>query len=211
MSHHHLALNTGIEKAIASTKAMTAQMALLLLCAYTDGPGISYGRTLLRETGANINDMLNPRYSKHIEKIAGKIHKHENLFIIGRNSLYPIALEAAIKIQEVSYIHAQGFAAGELKHGPIALIEKGTVCIVLGSDKETISNAIELQSRGATILGIAPENNDVFTHWIRVPDCSEAQPIATVIPIQLLAYYLAIKRGLDPDMPRNLAKSVTVK
>ncbi|PCI30808.1 glutamine--fructose-6-phosphate transaminase (isomerizing) [Candidatus Kaiserbacteria bacterium] len=211
MSDQHICINTGIEKAVASTKAMTAQMALLLLCAYSDGPGISYGRRILQETGANINDMLNPRYSKHIEKIAKKISKEENMFIIGRNSLYPMALEAAIKIQEVSYIHAQGFAAGELKHGPIALNQKGTICVVLGDDTQTLTNAIELKARGAKILGISPTNPDVFDYWIRVPDCGTAQAIATVIPTQLLAYYLAISRGVNPDMPRNLAKSVTVK
>ncbi len=211
MSTKHIDINTGAEKAVASTKAMTAQMAILLLCAYSDGPGIRTGRMLIQETGANINDMLNPRYSKHIEKIARKLSKEESLFIIGRNALYPIALEAAIKIQEVSYIHAQGFAAGELKHGPIALIQKGTVCLVLGDDPETITNAMELKTRGARIVGIAPTSHDLFDYWIRVPDCGTAQAIATVIPTQLLAYYLAIARGINPDMPRNLAKSVTVK
>lgn len=211
MSKQHLAINTGIEKAVASTKAMTAQMALLLLCAYTDAGDVQRGRQILKDTGANINDMLNPRYSKHVEGIAKRIYKNNTLFIIGRNTLYPIALEAAIKIQEVSYIHAQGFAAGELKHGPIALVEKGTVCIVLGDDIETLSNATELKSRGARIIGIAPTKATVFDLWIRVPDCGIAQPLATVIPVQLLAYYLAIARGIDPDMPRNLAKSVTVK
>lgn len=211
MSKRHLALNSGIEKAVASTKAMTAQMALLYLCAYTDGEGVTHGRRFLQELGANINDMLNPRYSKHIEEVAKEIAVHENMFIIGRNALYPIALEAAIKIQEVSYIHAQGFAAGELKHGPIALIQKGTVCVVLGDDQETVSNAIELKSRGAFIVGIAPAQASVFDLWIRVADCGTAQPIATVIPVQLLAYYLAVARDIDPDMPRNLAKSVTVK
>ena len=133
------------------------------------------------------------------------------MFIIGRGALYPMALEAAIKIQEVSYIHAQGFAAGELKHGPIALIEKRVPCIVLGDDQETISNAIELKSRGARIIGIAPTHADVFDEWIRVPDCDGAQAIASIVPVQILAYHLATLRGLDPDMPRNLAKSVTVK
>ena len=122
-----------------------------------------------------------------------------------------MALESAIKIQEVSYIHAQGFAAGELKHGPIALIEEGTPCLVLGDDQETISNATELKARGAMIIGVSPERKDVFDQWLKVPDCNGAQAIASIIPVQILAYHLAILRGLDPDMPRNLAKSVTVK
>ena len=122
-----------------------------------------------------------------------------------------MALEAAIKIQEVSYIHAQGFAAGEIKHGPIALIEPGVPCLVLGEDLETISNAVELKSRGATIIGVSNKRAEIFDEWLKVPDCAGAQAIASIIPVQILSYYLAIMRDLDPDMPRNLAKSVTVK
>jgi glucosamine--fructose-6-phosphate aminotransferase (isomerizing) len=212
----HLSINAGPEKAVASTKAATSQMALAFLLAYADAEirGISklnVGREILRSTAANINDNLNPRYEEHIREIARKLHTEDKLFIIGRGTLYPMALEAAIKIQEVSYIPALAFAAGELKHGPIALIENGTPCIVLGSNPETISNATELKSRGARIIGVSTKNSDIFDEWIRVADCDGAQAIASVIPVQILAYHLAIFRGLDPDMPRNLAKSVTVK
>lgn len=211
-----LPLNAGVEKAVASTKAATAQMAICFLLAHADaelrGCGIfNAGRELLRETSTAINELLNPRYAEHIRTVAEKIVDRDNMFIIGRGSLYPMALEAAIKIQEVSYIHAQGFAAGELKHGPIALIETRVPCLVLGDDPETISNAMELKARGARIIGISPTRADVFDEWIRVPDCDGAQSIATLVPIQILAYQLAILRDLDPDMPRNLAKSVTVK
>lgn len=207
----HLPINAGVEKAVASTKATTAQMALLLLLAYADDNSINAGREVLRTASAHINEMINPRYEEHIKSVAKKVVDHNTLFIIGRKSLYPMALESAIKIQEVSYIHAQGFAAGELKHGPIALIEEGTPCVVLGDDQETISNAVELKSRGAYIIGISCEKNDVFDDWIKVSDCRQAQAIATIVPIQIFAYHLAVLRGLDPDMPRNLAKSVTVK
>jgi len=206
-----LSINAGPEKAVASTKAATAQMALLFLLAYADINSINMGRHILRSTAASINDMLNPRYEEQIRKVAESIVKKDNLFIIGRGALFPMALEAAIKIQEVSYIHAQGFAAGELKHGPIALIEEGTPCLVLGDDQETISNATELKARGAVIIGVSSERKDVFDQWLKVPDCNGAQAIASIIPVQILAYHLAILRGLDPDMPRNLAKSVTVK
>lgn len=211
-----LPLNAGVEKAVASTKAATAQMAICFLLAHADAElrnrGIfNAGRELLRETSTAINELLNPRYAEHIRAVAEKIVDRDNLFIIGRGSLYPMALEAAIKIQEVSYIHAQGFAAGELKHGPIALIENRVPCLVLGDDAETISNAMELKARGARVIGISPTRADVFDEWIRVPDCDGAQSIATLIPVQILSYQLAILRGLDPDMPRNLAKSVTVK
>ncbi|MBT3348830.1 glutamine--fructose-6-phosphate transaminase (isomerizing) [bacterium] len=212
----HLPIQAGVEKAVASTKAATAQMALCFLLAYADAenirPGsINRGREILRSTASSINDLLNPRYAEYVEAIAEKIVDRRNMFIIGRGALYPMALESAIKIQEVSYIHAQGFAAGELKHGPIALIEKRVPCLVLGDDSETISNAMELKARGARIIGIAPTRADVFDEWLRVPDCNGAQAIASIIPVQLLAYHLAILKGLDPDMPRNLAKSVTVK
>lgn len=211
MSQIHIPINAGPEKAVASTKATTAQMALLFLLAHADRGTLNHGRDLLRTTAASINDMLNPRYEDHIRKVAQKVQAVPNMFIIGRGALYPMALESAIKIQEVSYIHAQGFAAGELKHGPIALIEKGVPCLVLGDDLETISNAMELKSRGAHIIGVSCEGAEIFDDWIRVPDCGGAQAIASIIPVQILAYHLAVCRGLDPDMPRNLAKSVTVK
>jgi glucosamine--fructose-6-phosphate aminotransferase (isomerizing) len=210
-----LLINAGPEKAVASTKAATGQMAVLLLIAHAVAGKLHEGRTLLLETGGQINDMLNPRYIEHIRSIAEKIHAHENMYIIGKGWNYPMALESAIKIQEVSYIHAEGFAAGELKHGPIALISKGTPCIALmGNDEFTndmLSNIQELKARGAMIIGIGPKKNDSFDHWIRVPDARAAQPIVNIIPVQILAYFLAVLRGRDPDMPRNLAKSVTVK
>jgi glucosamine--fructose-6-phosphate aminotransferase (isomerizing) len=210
-----LPINAGPEKAVASTKAATGQMAVLLLIAHAVAGKLNAGRTLLLETGGQINDMLNPRYIEHIEKIADAVHMHENMYIIGKSWNYPMALESAIKIQEVSYIHAEGFAAGELKHGPIALIEKGTPCIALmGNDEfssDMISNIMELRARGAMIIGVSPKRYDVFDHWIKVPDCGAAQAIVNIIPVQILAYSLAVLRGRDPDMPRNLAKSVTVK
>ncbi len=211
MSDVHIPINAGVEKAVASTKATTAQMALLFLLAHADNGTINQGREVLRDTAASINDMLNPRYEEHIREVAQKYFECPNMFIIGRGALYPMALEAAIKIQEVSYIHAQGFAAGELKHGPIALIEEGVPCMVLGDDLETISNAVELKSRGAKIIGVSSERADIFDDWIKVPDVNGAQAIASIIPVQIFAYHLAILKNLDPDMPRNLAKSVTVK
>lgn len=210
-----LFIKAGPEKAVASTKAATSQMALLLLLAYATANKLEEGKKLLLETASNVNELLNPRFVEHVEKIAKAICKQNNLFIIGKGGNYPMAEEAAIKIQEVSQIHAEGFAAGELKHGPIAMIEKGVPCLVLVGDdewsKEVLSNAMELKSRGATIIGIAPEKADVFDHFIRVPHAGPASPIVNLIPVQLLAFYLAIERGCDPDMPRNLAKSVTVK
>ena len=214
-SDFSLQIKAGPEKAVASTKAATSQMALLLLIAAAIKGELGEGRRLLAEVASQINDMLNPRFLNYIKDVAGKIKDHENAYIIGKAENYPMALEAAIKIQEVSYVHAEGFAAGELKHGPIALITEGTPCIALVANDEVksdiINNTIELKARGAHIIGISPENNEVFDEWIKVPDVGIASPLVNLIPVQLLAYYIAVLRGLDPDMPRNLAKSVTVK
>jgi glucosamine--fructose-6-phosphate aminotransferase (isomerizing) len=208
-------VKAGPEKAVASTKATTSQLAILTMLAYACAGKLDEGKKLLIETAAKINDMLNPRYEDHILKLARKIKNVESMYVIGRGMNYPMALESAIKLQEVSYIHAEGFAGGELKHGPIALISKGTACIALVANDEThdeiISNAIEIKARGGYIIGVSPQYEEVFDYWIRVPDAGNASPIVNIIPVQILAYQLALLRKNNPDMPRNLAKSVTVK
>ncbi len=208
-------VNAGAERAVVSTKATTAQLAVLTLLAYATAGRLQEGKLLLMNASAAVNDMLNPRYDEHIKKLAELLATRKDAFIIGRGLNYPIALEAAIKLQETCYMHAQGFAGGELKHGPLALIEEGTPCIALVANDETksdtISNAMEVKSRGGFIIGIAPENNEVFDYWIKVPDAGNASPIVNIIPVQVLAYHIAVLRGCDPDYPRNLAKSVTVK
>lgn len=216
MSDFSLCINAGPEKAVASTKAATSQLSVLLLLAYACAEKLHDGQKVLAELAAQVNDMLNPRFVEFVAGIAKKIVHNENMFIIGKGANFPMACEAAIKIQEVSYIHAEGFAGGELKHGPIAMIEKGTPCITLVSDnelqkKEIISNAMEIKARGGHIIGIAPEQNEVFNEWIRVPRGGVASALLNLIPVQVLSYFLAIERGYDPDKPRNLAKSVTVK
>ena len=214
-SDFSLHIKAGIEKAVASTKAATSQMALLMLIATAMIGELQEGRRHLAEVASKINDMLNPRFLTYIKAVAEKIKDQENCYIIGKAENYPMALEAAIKIQEVSYVHAEGFAAGELKHGPIALVTEGTPCIALIANDEvkndTINNTIELKARGAHIIGISPEKHEVFDDWIKVPVVGIASPLVNIIPTQLLAYYISVLRGLDPDMPRNLAKSVTVK
>jgi len=208
-------IKAGPEKAVASTKATTSQLAILTLLAYACDGGIPEGKQVLINTASQINEMLNPRYEEHIHALAEKIKNVESMYIIGRGANYPMALEAAIKLQEVSYIHAEGFAAGELKHGPIALISQGTPVIALVANdqnkKEILSNATEVKARGGYIIGVGPEKEEIFDYWIRVPDIKETSPIVNIIPIQILAYQLAVLRQNDPDKPRNLAKSVTVK
>ncbi|MBI3036707.1 glutamine--fructose-6-phosphate transaminase (isomerizing) [Candidatus Woesearchaeota archaeon] len=208
-------VNAGAERAVVSTKATTAQIAVLTLLAYATAGKLQEGKLLLMNAASAVNDMLNPRYEEHISKLAFLLLNKKDIFIIGRGINYPIALEAAIKLQETCYTHAQGFAAGELKHGPLALIDEGTPCIAIVANDETkqdmINNATEVKARGGYIIGIAPENNEVFDYWLKVPDVGDASPIVNIIPVQILAYHIAVMRGYNPDYPRNLAKSVTVK
>jgi glucosamine--fructose-6-phosphate aminotransferase (isomerizing) len=135
--------------------------------------------------------------------------------VIGRGVHYASALEAALKIKEVSYVHAEGFAAGELKHGVIALLEPGTPCLVLAPDDSTrtdvLSGASELRSRGARIIGVGSSPHPVFDEFVPIPDAGIGNVIVEAVPGQLLGYFAALARGHDPDRPRNLAKSVTVK
>lgn len=214
-SDEYFMVNAGVERSVVSTKATTAQLAVTTLLAYASIGKLQEGKFLLMDVAEAVNDMLNPRYEERIRKLAQMLKGRNDAYIIGRSLNYPMALEAAIKLQETAYIRAQGFAGGELKHGPLALIENGTPCIALVANDEVrdemISNASEIKARGGFIIGIAPENNEVFDYWIKVPDVGNASPIVNIIPVQILAYHIALLKGLNPDYPRNLAKSVTVK
>ena len=217
MSDFTFHIHAGPEKAVASTKATTAQLAILYLLAYACVDRVDEGKMLLLEAASKINDMLNPRYEERIRNLAKHMQRKKDIYIIARSLNYPMAMEAAIKVMEVSYIHAHGFAGGELKHGPIALIKKGTPCIVLAGgsskygDHDIINNAMEVKARGGFIIGVGPKKYDVFDFWIKTPDVGLASPIVNIIPIQLLAYHLGKWRGCAIDTPRNLAKAVTVK
>ncbi|MBI4021101.1 MAG: glutamine--fructose-6-phosphate transaminase (isomerizing) [Candidatus Aenigmarchaeota archaeon] len=208
-------INAGPEKAVASTKATTSQLALVTLLAYACAGRLAEGKRLLLDVEEQINDLLNPRYEAHIKKLAIQLKTAKSIYLIGRGANYPVALEGAIKIMEVARIHAQGFAGGELKHGPLALIFDRTPCIVFVANDATrdhiLSNAMEVKARGGRIIGVSPQNNPVFDDWIRVPDAGDASPIVNIIPIQLLAYYLGILQGFDPDYCANLSKSITVR
>jgi len=153
--------------------------------------------------------------NKLVKKTAKKMLDREHLYLVGKGTNYPAALEVSLKIKETSYLHAEAFAAGELKHGVIALIEKGTFCIVLindGPDKqEVLSSAAQLKARGASIVGMASFENESFDIYLPIPNLGKLTAFAHIILGQLLGYYLGIGRGADPDKPRNLAKSVTVK
>ena len=214
-SNNYIMVNAGPEQAVVSTKATTAQLAVVTLLAYAVDNNLQTGKLLLTKTAHSVNDILNSEYEEHIKKLARQLKDIDDIYIIGRSVNYPMALEATIKLQETAYSHAEGFAGGELKHGPIALIEQGTPCIVLVANddvkNEVLANAMEVKARGAHIIGIAPEKSDIFDDWIPVPDAQNTSPIVNIIPVQLLAYHISALRGYDPDRPRNLAKSLTVK
>lgn len=209
-----LHMNAGPEICVLSTKTYTAQVAILTLLAYACAGRYDEGREKLDETWHLVFNLTSRSTRDHIKELAGIIKEKRHIFTIGRGLQYPTALEAALKIKEVSYIHAEGFAGGELKHGTIALIEKNTPVIAFvtsENESETIGNIMELKARGAFIVGLAPKNNETFDYFIKVPETNLLNPITQIIPIQILAYKLAILRDCNPDKPRNLAKSVTVK
>jgi glucosamine--fructose-6-phosphate aminotransferase (isomerizing) len=213
-SDQALMQHAGPEICVLSTKSYTSQLVILTLLAYALADKFEEGKSRLKELIRYIYYLTSANMREHLKKLAEKLKNAEHIYLIGRNTEYPTALEAALKIKEVSYIHAEGFAGGELKHGSIALIEKGTPCIVFTStedEKQIISNAAELKARGAYIIGVGPKNDETFDFFIKVREAEEANSIVQIIPIQMLAYQLALLRGCNPDFPRNLAKSVTVK
>jgi glucosamine--fructose-6-phosphate aminotransferase (isomerizing) len=213
---YKILLNAGLEKAVVGTKSFIAMVSVLLLTAYAYIDKQESGKALLLKAARNVQKLLENSFIAEIKKVAKSLKDKEHIYIIGRGLSYAAALEASLKIKETSYIHAEGFAGGELKHGVIALIDKGTPCIVIAPNDETyddiISNAQEIKARGGMIIGIGPKNNTVFDRFLETDDLKEATIIPQIVISQLLAYNLAIIKAVeDPDKPRNLAKSVTVK
>jgi glucosamine--fructose-6-phosphate aminotransferase (isomerizing) len=170
---------------------------------------------MLTRASGIASQVLSTKSVEHIRKLAVVLKDRQHIYCLGRGISFPISLEAALKIKEISYIHAEGLATGELKHGTLALIEQGTPCLVFLPNDETYSanlaGAMEVKARGGYIVGISFQPNDVFDYYIEVADVQEATIIPNVVVAQLLAYYVSVEKGLDPDMPRNLAKSVTVR
>ncbi|HUD06079.1 MAG TPA: glutamine--fructose-6-phosphate transaminase (isomerizing) [Candidatus Saccharimonadales bacterium] len=215
-------LHAGPEQAVASTKAFIAQVVVLLLISLrlSDGKTKLY-RPLLKE----LNDL--PRkaqlvldQAKVIEKIANKYKSYKNFLYIGRHYAYPAALEGALKLKEISYTHAEGYAAGEMKHGPLAMIDKNFPTFALACDspllEKTYSNIQEIKARYGPVIAIATQGNDsikaLADDVIYIPDSLEqTQVILQVIVMQLFSYYVSMAKGYNVDRPRNLAKSVTVE
>ena len=215
LADYKLMLYAGPERAVCATKSFSAMAANMIYLSYACSGQGAKGQIILKDCADAVEDILKADYANLVKKLANKLRKQRDIYVIGRGLSYATALEATLKLKEVPYIHSEGFAGGELKHGVIALIEKGTPCIVFAPNDETyddiISNAIEIKSRGGYIIGISPKQNEIFDFYLPVSDVGVGSIIANTVPIQLLAYYIAIKKGIDPDKPRNLAKSVTVK
>ncbi len=208
----YILTKAGKELAVASTKAFTAQVCLMSLIAYGYANKLNTGLKSLKRLSATLNHGMLNRIKNLTDNI--KINS-KHLFTIGRGIDFPIAMEAALKIKEISYLHAEGFAGGELKHGTLALIEKGVPCIVFAADemyyKDVINNAIEIKARGGYIIGISYKKNEIFDDFLPIKNIGLETSLVSVIPAQLIAYALAVNKGLNPDYPRNLAKCVTVK
>jgi len=216
----------GPEISVASTKAFTAQVLIfILLRLYLQSlRGHTYNGEVLErliELPSLVRDLLERSYPK-IKEIARKWYQAKDFLYLGRGILYPLALEGALKLKEISYIHAEGYPAGEMKHGPIALIEETVPTVVLSAKEQgilyekTLSNAEEVKSRRGPVIGIVSEDAWEFKRLcddlIEIPLTQyELLPILYVVPLQLLAYEIAVLRGCDVDRPRNLAKSVTVE
>ena len=217
--------HAGPEIGVASTKAFTSQLVVLALIALL----IARRKNLSRVDGKTIAEELLAipekiesilKLNDQIEHIAEKFKDSSNFLYLGRGYNFPVALEGALKLKEISYIHAEGYPAAEMKHGPIALIDENMPAIFIAPKDSTydkiISNIQEVKARGGKIIAIANEDDDeidnLVDHSIKIPQTIRMlMPILTVIPLQLLAYHIAVKKGLNVDQPRNLAKSVTVE
>lgn len=214
-AHHKLLIGAGPEKAVASTKAVTGKLAHLILLAYALAGEVAKGQHVLAQAVSSVNAVLAKKNVESIKLLAKMLKQATDVYVIGRGLSFPASLETAIKIKEISYIHAEGMPAGELKHGPLALVEKEVPCIVFAPDDEThganLAGAMEMKARGGFIIGISHIPHEVFDYYLPVEDAKEATIIPNIVTGQLLSYYLTVERGLDPDKPRNLAKSVTVK
>ncbi|HEY32763.1 MAG TPA: glutamine--fructose-6-phosphate transaminase (isomerizing) [Dehalococcoidia bacterium] len=215
MSDDVLYLGCGPEVAVAATKSMVSQMAIFYLLAYAMRNEFKIAANNLRHLADELERTLKGN-GKGIVRLAEAFKDIEDFYYVARGMNSPIASEAALKLKEISYIHAEGLPAGELKHGTLALIDDGTPVVVLcpndNTFSDTISNGIEAKARGAYIIGVSDIEHELFDFWIKIPHVDGfLYPLISVAPLHLLAYYLALKRGTDPDKPRNLAKSVTVK
>lgn len=212
MSEKTLFLNCGPEVGVAATKSFLNQVGVFTLLAFAmNGEKVDFTKlSLLVQQAIDFN-------KEKIKALSREFKFREHVYFLGRGANYAIALEGALKLKEISYIHAEGMPAGELKHGTLALIEKATPVILLNPHDESfvhsLNNGLEAKARGAHLIGVSDKNNENYDLWIELPKTEDPlfYPILQAVPLQLLSYYSAVERGKNPDKPRNLAKSVTVR
>ncbi len=224
-SDYVIYINAGPEIGVASTKAYTAQIFILLLLAlelghlkgFVDEAQLKHFVEEIRQLPLKINAILYK--DAHIQHIAQKYHTSNNFMFLGRGINYPTALEGALKLKEISYIHATGYAAGEMKHGPLALIDESWPVVVINPKSsvydKTFSNANEVHTRGGKLISVITEGDskmkEISQDFVEIPEADEhLTPILAIVPLQLLAYHIANLRGCDVDKPRNIAKVITV-
>ena len=207
-----IGLSCGPEIGVAATKSFTSQLTIL----YKITDKLCNG--CINPDWEKVSSMVSQILSNHskIKEIAKDLKEVSDIYVLGRGIHLPIAREAALKLKELSYIHAEAIAGGELKHGPLALMDSNVYVIIINPNdstyNDTLNSANEIKARGAKIIGISDKESDVYDYWVEIPTIEEAlYPIIEIIPIQLLAYYSALEKKTNPDYPRNLAKSVTVK
>jgi len=215
MSDRTVYLNCGPEIGVAATKSFLSQLAILYLLAFAMVNRLNEGMEKLRAICPLIEGNFHDN-GKRLAELAQKLKNKSDFYYIARGINFAMAGEGALKLKEIAYIHAEGMPAGELKHGTLALIEKGTPVVAICPKDYTfhtvLSNVAETKARGAFVIGISDELEQSFDEWIKIPSVEEIfYPLVCIVPLQLLAYHFAVARGLDPDKPRNLAKSVTVK
>ncbi|HVH68847.1 MAG TPA: glutamine--fructose-6-phosphate transaminase (isomerizing) [Gemmatimonadales bacterium] len=218
-------LHAGPEIGVASTKAFTSQIAALALLTLKMGRlrslSILQGREVVRALG-RLPELVERVLAKapEVERIAERMMRATNVLYLGRGYNFPVALEGALKLKEISYIHAEGYPAAEMKHGPIALIDDLMPVVFLAPQdavyQKVVSNVEEVKARGGRVFAVLTEGDTALArladHKIEVPETLDVlTPVLTVLPLQLLAYYIAVRRGCNVDQPRNLAKSVTVE
>jgi len=208
-------LNCGPEIGVAATKSFVSQLVVFYLLAFAMTNRLREGVRRIRAISPLIEANFNHNGAK-LAEVAQKLKEKDHCYYIARGINFAIAAEGALKLKEISYVHAEGMPAGELKHGTLALIEKGTpviaICPADYTFDETLSNVAEAKARGAFVIGVSDRQEELFDEWIKIPPVAEVfYPLVSIVPLQLLAYHTAVARGLDPDRPRNLAKSVTVK
>lgn len=210
-----LYLNCGPEIAVASTKAFIAQLTVFFALAHAVAGKLPEGVKAMTRVADQVAEFL-PSWDVKSRELAASWPNVHHMYYLARGVNFPVALEGALKMKEISYIHAEGMPAGELKHGTLALIERKTPVVLLNPTDytfaDTLSNGLETKARGAFLVGVSDENNEAYDAFIELPKAPALfYPLLSAVPLQLLAYYASVQRGLNPDTPRNLAKSVTVR